>query len=168
MEGSRLEEAIEYIRQAHELTYSLDGFLIKLDTAIEMVEEEDPSLVPTFFESLRLRGLLDRLACHKEDLGRVVTRSRFPTVYRYMDQLRAELEKAPCIEPFTVTVPQPSRQAEQISWGREFRDVERRRIPVRPRGRIIKSARISPIWLVAISTLVSTIVFYLVYTIIVG
>jgi len=69
MEGSRVEEAIEYIRQAHELTYSLDGFLIKLDTAIEMVEEEDPSLVPVFFESLRLRGLLDRLACHKDEYG---------------------------------------------------------------------------------------------------
>jgi len=85
-----------------------------------------------------------------------------------MDRLRTELEKAPCIEPFTVTVPQPSRQAEQISWGREFRDVERRRVAIRPRGRILKPARISPIWLVAISTLVSTVVFYLIYTILVG
>ncbi len=169
MDGGRFEEAINYVRQANELIYSVDGFLIKLDTAIEMVEEEDPHLVPDFLEALRLRGLLDRLACHRDEIDKLVVKSRFPSVYRYLDVLKAELEKAPCIEPFSVTVPKPSRTADQISWGKGFRDEEiKRRRLVKPRGRIMKVARISPVWLLAISTLASTIVFYMVYKLIIG
>jgi len=166
--ADRFEEAINYVKQANDLIYSVDGFLIKLDTAIEMVEEEDPKLVADFIEALRLRGLLDRLACHKKDLDSLVVKSRFPSVYKYIDILRAELEKAPCIEPFSVTVPKPSRQASQISWGKEFRDVRRERGLIKHRGRIVKMARVSPVWLLAISIMASTIIFYLIFRLVIG
>ena len=156
-----VENAVRYLRQAYDFIHSLDGYMIKLDTAIGLVIEEDETLVKDFLFRLKEEGLLDRVACHKDELDTVVTKSRFPNVYKYLDLIIQVLEETPCIEPFRVKVPQPSRQANQLSWGREYRDIKVRR----RRLRFVRSSKIelSPTILLILSMLSSFVFFYGMY-----
>ncbi len=157
---NNIDEAVRYLKQAYDFIHSLDGYMIKLDTAIGLVTEEDESLVEEFFYRLKEEGLLDRVSCHKDDLDTVVTKSRFPHVYRHMDILKKVLDETPCIEPFRVKVPQPSKQANQLAWGREYRDIK---IKKRARFVRISGIHLSPTMLLALSMISSIAFFYGMY-----
>jgi len=155
-----IDEAVKYLKQAYDFIHSLDGYMIKLDTAIGLVEEDDERLVIDFLYRLKEEGLLDRVSCHKDELESVVSRSRFPHVYKHMDILKRVLEETPCIEPFRIKVPQPSKQANQLAWGREYRDIN-----IRKKKRFVRisSLHLSPTMLLALSMISSIIFFYGMY-----
>lgn len=156
---NNIDEAVKYLKQAYDFIHSLDGYMIKLDTAIGLVSEEDESLVEEFLYRLKEEGLLDRVSCHKDELDTIVVKSRFPHVYRHLDTLIKVLEDTPCIEPFKIKVPQPSKQANQMAWGREYRDIKfrRRKLPS------ISSFNLSPTTLLALSIILSATLFYGIY-----
>jgi len=156
---SNIDDAVRYIRQAYDFIHSLDGYMIKLDTAIGLVLEEDENLIESFFYRLKKEGLLDRVSCHKDDLDNVISRSRFPNIYKYIDVLKKVLEDTPCVEPFRVKVPQPSRQANQMAWGREYRDIKIKR----RRAIKLSGIHLSPTTLLALSMVASVLLFYGMY-----
>ena len=160
---SSVDEAVRYLQQAYDFVHSLDGYLIKLDTALDIVIDDDPELVSEFLQKIKEKGLLNKVACHKDDLDTVVTKSRFPNVYKYLDEIMDIINDLECEEPFSIKVPQPSRQANQMAWGREYRDVKIRKRRTISLKKIFGGLQLSPTVLLAISMLSSIGFFYALY-----
>ena len=125
MENSTyIREAIEIVRFGLETARSVDGFIIKLESAIahilEYGNEEDIKL---FFSILVKEGLLNRLACNRDDLETILSSPRHTLMRRYSDMLYDALDRSTCTDGFKYVIPQPSRAAGQISWGSEYRDL---------------------------------------------
>ena len=123
---SYIIEAVEIVRFGLDTARSVDGFIIKLESAISHIlrygSDKD---VKIFFDILVDKGLLNKLACHKDDIQTVLSSPRHSLMRRYSEILYEALDKSICIGGYRYIVPPPSRTAGQISWNEEYREASK-------------------------------------------
>jgi|GEM_PF-4013609 hypothetical protein len=123
---SYIIEAVEIVRFGLDTTRSVDGFIIKLESAItHILRYGSDNDVKIFFDLLVDKGLLNKLACHKDDIQTVLSSPRHSLMRRYSEILHDALDKSICIGGYQYVIPPPSRSAGQISWSEEYRDVSK-------------------------------------------
>jgi hypothetical protein len=161
-----VKEAVERIKFANETTHSVDGFIIKLESAVShILEYGSENDLELFFDILVDKGLLNRLSCYKEDLEQVLSSPRHPLIRKYSSLLYNALERAPCVEGFKYIIPPPSYSAKQISWGRRYRDERQRRevIPLRKRSTLI-NLTVEDIIAIFLLVFIISLLVYSIYT----
>ena len=120
-----ITEAVEIVRFGLETARSVDGFIIKLESAIShILRYGSDNDVKFFFEILVDEGLLNKLACHKDDIQSVLSSPRHSLMRRYSEILYDALDKSTCVGGYRYIIPPPSRAAGQIAWNEEYRDVD--------------------------------------------
>ncbi len=121
-----IDEAVEIVRFAYQTARSVDGFIIKLETAIaHILKHGSEADLKRFFDIITSEGLLNRLACSKDELDRILTSPRHALLNKYSYMLYDALDKAICTQPYEYIIPPPSRSAGQMSWGRGYRDISK-------------------------------------------
>ena len=120
-----IKEAIEVVKFGFETSRSVDGFLIKLESAISyIIENGDKNDVKSFLDILVEQGLLNKLSCNKDDVKKILESPRHSLLKNYSSLLYDALDKSLCIDGYRYIVPPPSQTAGHISWGATYRDAE--------------------------------------------
>ena len=123
---SYITEAVEIVRFGLDTTRSVDGFIIKLESAIShILRYGSDNDIKIFFDLLVDKGLLNKLACHKDDIQTVLSSPRHSLIRQYSEILYDALDRSICIGGYRYIIPPPSRTAGQISWNEEYRDVSK-------------------------------------------
>ncbi len=156
-----IKEAIDIVRFALETSRSVDGFIIKLESAVSHIlqygREEDVNI---FFDILVEEGLLNKLACNKDELDIVLSSPRHSLMRRYSKILYEALDKSICVGGFKHIIPPPSHAAGQIAWGSEYRDKPSKSITHKlSLKRVAKTHRLKKI--IALSTILLIILLIL-------
>ena len=122
-----MKEAIKVVKFGFETSRSVDGFLIKLESAIShIIENGGKNNVKSFLDILVEQGLLSKLACNKDDVKKILDSPRHSLLKNYSTLLYNALDKSLCIGGYRYVVPPPSQTAGHISWGATYRDSENR------------------------------------------
>lgn len=118
-----IKEAIKIVKFGFETSRSVDGFLIKLESAIShIIENGDKNDVEFFLDILVEQGLLNKLACNKDDVKKILESPRHSLLKNYSALLYNALDKSFCISGYRYIIPPPSQTAGHISWGADYRD----------------------------------------------
>jgi len=123
-----IEESLKELRSALEISRSVDGFLIRLDSVIASIEEKcGKEHVKEFLRRASKEGLLDGLAYYKETTLSLAKSPRFPALRRNIENLAEVLETASRIRRFKVVKLAPSPDLHEVTWGIPIRVPRKRR-----------------------------------------
>ncbi len=120
-----INEAVKIVRFGYETSRSVDGFLIKLESAFShILENGDANDIKSFMEILVKEGLLNKLACNKDDVKKILSSPRHTLLKKHSTLLYNALDKSICIGGYRYVIPPPSQTAGHMAWGARYRDTE--------------------------------------------